>query len=151
MTRRPKDIGTATTTGAIRYAFHPAGYVNAELRNQAGDHDKGDIVGIPRVVIECKGGNAAETAGDGLVQKWLEETEAERRNAGADIGLLVMKRAGYGPKRAGEWWCVMDIQDFTSLVIGSLARLVGTTYGTPVRMHLRTAVALLKAAGYGPR
>lgn len=150
MTRRPKDIGTATTTGAIRYAFHPAGYVNAELRNQAGDHDKGDIINVPRVVIECKGGNAAETAGDKQVAKWLEETEAERRNAGADIGLLVMKRASYGEKRAGEWWCVMSVQTFTFLAGGSLARLVGIC-GTPVRMHLRTAVALLKAAGYGPR
>lgn len=148
MTRRPKDIGTAFTTDTIRY-LHGEGWTGAELRNQAGDHDKGDIINVPRVVIECKGGEEAETAYDKLVADWLEETEAERYNAGADIGLLVMKRAGYGAKRAGEWWCVMSMWTFSELNMG--VAYTDSICLEPVRVHLRTAVALLKAAGYGPR
>lgn len=150
--RRPRDIGTEFTTHTIRY-LQLRGWPDAELRNLAGEKDKGDIVGLPRLVIECKGGKQAETAGDALVEKWLEETERERRNAGADLGLLVMKRASYGERRAGEWWAVMSGWTFARLVHGSIGGCVeemDAYTAAPVRVHLRTAVILLHAAGYGP-
>jgi hypothetical protein len=122
------------------------GFPQAELRNQAGEHDKGDIIGCLDVAIECKGGHKAETAGDGLVEKWLAETEKERVNAGAQVGILVMKRAAYGKANAGKWWAVMPGGQYGA-----------PTHTTPLRASTASpsppppgdAVALLRAAGYG--
>jgi hypothetical protein len=31
-------------------------------------------------------------------------------HSGADLGVLVRKRAGYGASRAGQWWCEVEVQ-----------------------------------------
>lgn len=145
MTNRPRDIGTWTTTSVIRY-LRANGFPGAELRNQAGEHDKGDIVGIIDVGIECKGGKAAENASDLDVERWLAETETERINANAEIGLLVMKRKGIGRERAGQWWVVMPRWTLELLCGYAFADMEDTA---PVRMHLADVVTLLRREGYG--
>lgn len=105
MTARPKDIGTAAETAVVK-ALRQLGFPHAERRALAGAHDLGDITGTPGVVWEIKGGNAAKTASDGQVEKWLDETECERRNAGAGRGVLVIQRAGIGAANAHRWWAV---------------------------------------------
>lgn len=139
---RPKDIGTAAETAAAR-ALHLLGFPHAERRALSGAHDRGDITGTPGVVWEVKGGAAAKSASDGQVLDWLIETETERVNARADVGVLVMQRAGYGPARASEWWAVLSASWTFNLAPGVLPALI------PVRLHLRTACALLRARGYG--
>lgn len=146
MTNKPRKIGTQFTTDVITY-LRANGFEQAELRNQAGEHDKGDVVGIIDVAIECKGGARAETAGDALVERWLGETETERCNADAQVGILVMKRASYGKANAGKWWAVMPLDTVRHLV--SDAFYDTNPYTFPVRMHLAHAVQLLRAAGYG--
>ena len=126
---RPKDIGTAAESAVVKY-LRENGFGNAERRALHGSTDLGDITGIPGVVIEVKGGKMAEGASDGLVQAWLAETDAERRNAKADVGILVLKRKGQAV--AGSWWCIYrNIQ------------------GYPIRMLLKDYVNLLRRDGYG--
>lgn len=150
--RRPKDIGTEFTTGVIRY-LNDHGYPFAELRNQHGTNDQGDITGLgPGLVIECKGGHAAEAASDAQILAWLRETEVERQNARADVGVLVTKRKGYGRANAGLWWAHMQsLTLFDLLVQASPSSTVGfgEVLTFPIRMHLRDAVTLLRSAGYG--
>lgn len=143
-------IGTAHTTNVIRY-LRDNGFPHAELRNLAGAADKGDIVGCPGVVWECKGGHAAERAGDGLVSDWLIETETERRNAGADIGILVMKRAGIGGPNAGRYWAVMERAALVWLAAGSdwWVSEVDPEHPQPVRLHLAVVVEQLRRFGFG--
>lgn len=132
MTARPKDIGTAAETAVVR-ALRQHGFPHAERRALAGAYDLGDITGTPGIVWEVKGGNAAKTASDGQVEKWLDETECERRNAGATYGVLVLQRAGIGAANAHRWWAVTRSPFFD--------------------MAWRTTLAnqcyVLRAAGYG--
>lgn len=136
---KPRDIGTRHTTSVVRYLI-ANGFPHAELRNLAGQYDKGDITGTPGLVWECKGGNAAETAADGMVDKWMRETEKERRNANADIGVLVMKRRAIGPANAHQFWAVLPLWVLQPLADPQHA---------PVRMFLGDAVTLLRGLGYG--
>ena len=146
MVNRPKDIGTRFTSDVIRYLM-VNGFPHAELRNQAGEHDKGDIIGLVGVAVECKGGKAAETASDNQIKQWLlVETERERQNARADVGILITKRPAIGAANAGNWWAHMTLGQLGDL-LGVVD--VGDNGFAPVRMHLSDAVALLRSAGYG--
>ena len=93
---RSRGIGTTAETAVVRY-LRTRGFDHAERRALTGAHDQGDITGTPGLCWEIKSGRAAETASDGLIQDWIDETESERLNARADIGILVTKRPGYGP------------------------------------------------------
>jgi hypothetical protein len=141
---RPKAIGTKAETTVARF-LAANGFPHAERRALRGTLDAGDITGTPGLCWEVKGGNAARSASDGLVETWLAETEAERLNANADLGVLVLQRAGVGPANAGRWWAVMRLLDAGG-VVGWPAWLARPV---PVRMHLADAVQLLRTAGYG--
>ena len=79
--------GTAWETAVVKY-LQENGAPHAERRALAGGKDRGDIAGIPGVVIECKNEKIISLA------TYVDETEAERRNAGARIGLAWIKRRG---------------------------------------------------------
>jgi hypothetical protein len=143
---RPKDIGTAAETAVARY-LAANGFPHAERRALRGNLDCGDITGTPGICWEIKGGKAAATASDGQVAAWLDETEAERINARADVGILVMRRAGIGPANAGRWWAVMPFGTLMFLAPIGTRRVVGV--GHPVRLHLADACIRLRDAGYG--
>lgn len=144
---RPKNVGTAAETAVVRY-LRTHGWPHAERRSLGGAHDLGDITGTPGVCWEIKSGKTAERASDGLIADWLDETEAERRNAGADIGILVTKRPGYGPNRAASWWAHVDLPTFYCLSQATRPLPVHLL-AQPVRLHLSTLVPLLHTAGYG--
>lgn len=141
MVNRSKNLGTAAETAVVRY-LRANGFPQAERRALAGSYDLGDVTGIPGVVIEVKGGQAAKTASDGQVTLWLAETERERVNARADVGILVMSRSGIGPSRAGSWWAVVRLDQFVT--IGGFPLPAHT-----VRMHLSDAIRLMRTNGYG--
>jgi hypothetical protein len=150
--RRPRDIGTEVESAIVEY-LRDHGYPFAERRSLRGTNDQGDITGLgPGLVIECKGGHAAEAASDAQILAWLRETEVERQNAKADVGVLVTKRKGYGRANAGLWWAHMDAGTFFHLLAeATLKSWAGLhiTHSIPIRMHLRDAVTLLRSAGYG--
>lgn len=139
---RSKDLGREAENAVVGF-LRKHGFPHAERRAQRGTNDAGDITGCPGLVIEVKGGRAAEGASDGLIEDWLAETERERVNAGADLGLLVVKRAGVGSVNAGRWWAIVD---------GWRAEYffdAAFTWHFPIRLHLADAVDLLRCAGYG--
>ena len=145
MVNKPKQLGTAAETAVTRHA-RTAGFPLAERRALAGGADLGDILLCPGVIVEVKAGKAAEQASDARIGAWLDETERERRNANADVAVLVTKRAGVGHTNAGRWWAHWRLTD--------LARLRGypttlTVDDAPVRMTLDSALAQLRAGGYG--
>lgn len=149
MTNRPRKIGTQFTTDVIAY-LRTDGFPHAELRNQAGVNDLGDIVGCLGIVIECKGGKKAEDASDGQVAVWLMETERERANANADVGMLVTKRRAIGARRAGQWWAHLTLGTVMDLAGANTGgAIIGEVMDVPIRLHLADAVRLLRAAGFG--
>lgn len=110
--------GTAAEREVVNYLKHwwPA----AERRALSGNKDKGDVAGIPGVVVEVKAAARLELA------KWQRETLQEMENADADYGMLVVKRphknvrdwdvympawqiVGFGGEGA-EGWVRMDLQ-----------------------------------------
>lgn len=82
-----KRKGTAWETAVVEF-LRSRGAVHAERRALAGARDRGDVAGIPGVVIECKAAKRYELA------EWVRELEAETVNAGAEWGFLVVKAPG---------------------------------------------------------
>jgi len=133
MVNPSKATGTAGETAVVAF-LQTNGFGTAERRALHGTYDLGDITGTPGICWEVKSGHAAETASDGLINAWLAETEAERNNADADVGVLVVKRKGKGS--AGDWWAIEwrgDPKD----------------HRYPVRLLLKDFVFTLREDGYG--
>ena len=139
MVNKPKAIGTSAETAVVR-ALRTLGFPHAERRALAGIHDLGDITGTPGICWEVKGGEAAKTASDQQIAAWLDETEQERINARADIGILVIQRRGIGPSNAHRWWAILRANAW---ILGA------TRFDFPTRMLLADACQLLRWAGYG--
>ncbi|MDH6460138.1 hypothetical protein M2302_000289 [Micromonospora sp. A200] len=149
MKRRPRDIGTKAESAVVRY-IQPNGFPHAERRSLRGALDAGDITGTPAVCWEVKGGDAARTASDLMIERWMAELTRERENARAEVGILVVQRAGVGPANAGRWWAVLPLSTVALLRVGIKPppnRAV--VADASVRMLLADAVTLLRAAGYG--
>ena len=135
------QIGTGTETAVVKVLRN--WWPHAERRRLRGAKDWGDITGTdPRIVWEVKGGAAAKAASDAQIETWLEETEDERRNAGADVGVLVVPRKGIGPANADRWWAILPTA-VLSQHFDTRRFMVGT-----VRLHLGEACELLKGWGY---
>ena len=102
-----KAKGTSFETLVVGYLkqFYP----NCERRALQGALDKGDITGVDnRFVLECKSHNTLNFSG------WLKEAEVERINAGADFGVVIAKRRGYG--KPEDQYVVMTLEHFTKLI-----------------------------------
>lgn len=84
------------------------GFPHAERRALNGTKDRGDISGIPGVVIEAKSQARHSLA------EWLEEAEVERDNANARIGAVWFKRRGF--TSPGRGYVLMDGATFTDLL-----------------------------------
>lgn len=127
MVNKSKAIGTSAESAVVK-ALKPY-FPHAERLALAGAEDQGDIGHCGDFVFEVKAGKTAETAGDGLLAKWVLETERERGARGVDYGVLVLKRAGVGPANAHRWWAYVPI--------GDLARWTGGEY-IPKDFHILT-------------
>lgn len=79
--------GTRWETKIVDY-LRGAGVPHAERRARNGARDRGDVAGMPGVVVEAKSAARTELAA------WLDEAEAERRNDSADIGVVWHHRRG---------------------------------------------------------
>lgn len=79
--------GTAWESAIVDY-LRDNGAPHAERRAQSGATDRGDIAGIPAVVIEAKSAARVELAG------WLDEAELERKHDHANLGVVWFKRRG---------------------------------------------------------
>jgi hypothetical protein len=103
---RSKAKGTAWETALVEY-LKVSGFPYAERRALCGTSDRGDVAGIPGVVLEAKAEKVIDLAG------YMNEVAAEKRNAGAQVGAAVIKRRSHGTDRA---YVVMELCDFVELI-----------------------------------
>ena len=106
MTNPSKQKGTTFETAIVNY-LNANGYPYAERRALAGSVDKGDIAGLPGIVIEAKATKAL------AVSTHLAETEAERQNAKADYGILIWKRPRQPIHQAA---CIIPLDQLVTLL-----------------------------------
>lgn len=95
-------------------AFHLDDRIDRRVKT--GRHDKGDIGGVRtpaghRVVVECKDYGGRIEAGP-----WLTETETERLNDSARVGLVIAKRRGTTDPL--EQTVLMTVRDLIALIDG---------------------------------
>jgi hypothetical protein len=104
---RSKAKGTAAETAVVRF-LQAAGFAQAERRTLAGVQDRGDIAGIPGVVIEVK--NCARQE----LPAWVAEAELERDNDRASLGVVWHKLRGKADP--GDWFVTMSGHQFAALL-----------------------------------
>jgi hypothetical protein len=103
-----KAKGTAWETKIVNF-LKDFGAPSIERRALKGAQDRGDIAGIPQVVIEAK--NAKTMA----LAAWVDEAEAERVNDRADIGVVWHHRRGKALPEDG--YVTMTGSTFVKLLI----------------------------------
>lgn len=79
-----------------------------ERRRQTGSKDKGDLAGLPGVVLEVKAERGFK------IGTWIKELEAEMVNAGASMGAVIHKRRG--TLNVGDWYVTMPMRLFVRLL-----------------------------------
>lgn len=84
------------------------GFPYAERRVQGGKNDRGDVGGIPGVVLELKNQNRLSLA------EWVDEAEQEAINAGVTLYATVHKRRGKGD--AGDAYVTLPLHVFAHLL-----------------------------------
>ena len=107
MTNPSKAKGTAWETAVVTW-LRANGFPYAERRTLAGANDKGDVSGVPGVVLECK---ATKTI---TLSTFVDELLVEMANAQADIGAVVIKRRG--TTDVGRAYAVMPMDVFVRLI-----------------------------------
>lgn len=127
MVNKPKNKGTAGESAVVAY-LRTAGFPYAERLALQGGKDRGDITGIPGIVIEVKA--VQEYSFNG----WLSEARVERDNAGADFGIVVAKPRLVGTTRTGQWFALMYAYDYLAL----LSQVVKAT-SEPIKVWTREA------------
>lgn len=107
MVNRSKAKGTAAESQVARW-LQAHGFPHAERRALAGNSDRGDIAGIPRVSLEVK---ACKTM---TLAAWVDESIAEAVNAGAEVHAVVHKRIGKGD--VGDWYATLPVSVLAELL-----------------------------------
>ncbi|MFJ4712691.1 hypothetical protein [Streptomyces sp. NPDC088785] len=111
MTNRNKTKGSAWERAIVDH-LRANGWPFAERRIAGAAKDRGDIAGVVGVVIEAK-----NTASRNLAE-WIEETELERTNDGAWLGVVWHKRTGRAA--AADGYVTMTGAQFTALLARAL-------------------------------
>lgn len=106
--------------------------------------DRGDIDGTPALVWQVKDILERDHC---RIPQWLAETEAQRVAAGADYGLLVIKRRGHADP--GDWWLWLPLGDLMHEALSWATHHPRDLYAVPVRLTVRDAAPILHHAGYG--
>lgn len=104
---RSKAKGTSAETAVVRF-LRTIGFAQAERRTLNGILDRGDITGIPGVVIEVKNCARQELAA------WVAEAERERDNDRASLGVVWHKRRG--KTDPAHWFVTMSGAQFAALL-----------------------------------
>ena len=116
MTRSRKSARAAGTRFESLIVAYLAAHLDdrIERRRQSGAKDRGDVSGMrvrgQRVVIEAKDTTRMRLG------TWITETETERLNDDAGVGMVVHKRYGHG--QAADQYVTMTLADLVSLING---------------------------------
>ena len=108
MVNKPKQRGTAAETAFLRFA-RVNGFPEAVRNPLAGNKDQGDLTLCPKVIVEVKADKALD------YPRFMRETEAERVNAGAAVGICAIKPVGLGDKSIANWWVLMASGTYEAL------------------------------------
>ncbi len=112
---RSKAKGTAWESAIVRYLTEH-GFPHAERRALTGSQDRGDIAGLPGIVVEAK--NRATTS----LGVWMDEALVEQANDGADYAAVWHHRAGKASPADG----------YVTMTGAAWVRLIRQAgYGTP--------------------
>jgi riboflavin synthase alpha subunit len=107
---KAKAKGTLAETALVDW-LRENGWSHAERRIMYGAKDKGDItLGDMDFVVEVKNHKTYAWS------TWMHETEAERVNAAATFGVLVVKPRGLGVTRVGDWWACLPMNQMNLLL-----------------------------------
>ena len=104
---KSKIKGTSAETAVVKWLIGK-GRKHVERRSLNGSNDRGDIAGLPGVVIEVK--NHARMT----LSEWLEELEVEMHNDKADTGVVLHKKKG--TTDVGKWYATMPADVWFKLV-----------------------------------
>lgn len=127
---KAKQIGTAAESLVVAVCRRN-GFPYADRLTLAGVNDRGDVRlgdGVP-VAVEIKGGKQCLNLTPGKMKKWMLETEVERINAKAEIGVLVTARRGYGIIQGERWFCHLSPTDWLKLTGENTANVVTSELG----------------------
>ncbi len=135
-----KDKGTRAETAVVRLA-RELGFPYAERRALTGGKDRGDITGIPGVVIQVK--DHAEWR----ILSWQTATLTQMIHDESNTCVLVVK---VPHKNVKKWDAYIPMYQFLYEAIEMATAFGGNVEdGIPwVRVDLETAFRWLKAAGY---
>ena len=93
---------------AVASYLRDHGHPYAERAYGAGRHDdRGDLLGFPGWVLECKSRQRLELA------DWIEQAESARARAGADYAAVIVKRR---QRPTGSAYVVMRLDHFARLL-----------------------------------
>ena len=106
MTNKSKTKGTAWESRLVSY-LQSHGFPYAERRALAGSNDRGDVTGIPGVVIEAKNTKVIALA------EWMDETVVETLNARASLGFCIFPRRNHTTGRA---YVLMELDQFIEML-----------------------------------
>jgi hypothetical protein len=104
---KSKQKGTLAETAVVNW-LQSKGRKHVERRSLNGSSDRGDIAGIPSVVIEVK--NCAKME----LSQWVTELEVEIANDKADTGTVIHKKRG--TTNVGEWYATMPASIWYELI-----------------------------------
>src|SRR5690554_1928067 len=103
---KAKAKGTKWESDIVAY-LRDNGFPHVERRSLNGVNDRGDITGIPGVVIEAKAQARYSFA------EWLDEVKVEKANDNALVGVVWAHRRRKGSP--GEGYAVMTGEQFAWL------------------------------------
>lgn len=104
---KSKQKGTAAETDVVNWLLS-MGRKHVERRTLHGANDRGDIAGIPGVVIEVKNHARME------LSEWLSELEKEMQNDKANTGVVIHKKRG--SRDVGRWYATMPVSVWYQLL-----------------------------------
>jgi hypothetical protein len=116
MTNPQKAKGSGAERAVVEF-LRANGFPHAERRLAGSSKDRGDIAGVPAVVIEVKNCERTNLAA------WLAEAALEQANDRADYGVVWHKRRGRSD--AGQWYATLPAAQLVQLL-----RAAG--YGQPL-------------------
>lgn len=153
-TRSRSEIGRAnlakskTAERAVAAYYRASGWPHAERTVRTGFDvagravaDCGDIDGTPGWITQVK---HVARPGPADLRVWLAETDAQRQAAGADFGLLVVKRPRHAHPAA--WWAHLRLVDLARLLEADPS---GIDPQAAIQAELQAVLPLLRRAGYG--
>lgn len=106
---KSKQKGTSAETAVVNWIKdNSPKKKHVERRSLNGVNDRGDIAGIPSVVIEVKNHARME------LSAWLAELVVEMDNDKADTGVVIHKKKG--TTDVGKWYATMPVEVWFKLI-----------------------------------